>query len=146
DERRGRHDLMTVGRKIIEKSRPDVVDAAHEVASNSAANLLTANRAGVHKGTPEHRQKPNRLCGRPTEFKSSEIWRRGLGPRASRPLPGRNGRAGRPRSQLVGRKVPPPRRIILYKHAFVILHVPSPTQHLDVITGQRPGAAPRGRP
>src|SRR5262249_33958058 len=30
-ERRGRHDLMTVGRKVIEKSRSDVVDAAHEI-------------------------------------------------------------------------------------------------------------------
>jgi hypothetical protein len=31
DERGGRHDLMTVGREKIKKSRPDVVDATHEV-------------------------------------------------------------------------------------------------------------------
>ena len=31
-ERRGRHDLMIVGREIVEESRPDVVDAAHEVS------------------------------------------------------------------------------------------------------------------
>ena len=37
NERRGRHELMPIGREIVEKCRPDVVDAAH---GNSCRRLV----------------------------------------------------------------------------------------------------------
>ena len=61
-QRRGRHDLVAVGLEVVQKGRPDVVDAAHEASPHkpclTAARHARCRVAVSASGRPPHSKSP----------------------------------------------------------------------------------------